>query len=99
MGASYAPTELRICGEVIPRLSHVGENLLCLLSDEALGELLNSHADDVVSTADGKGHAKAGEIGVGEQLDIGRRVVAVRVHCIRPISAQGSREADVCNMR
>lgn len=67
----------------VEKLAHVGEDVLGVHTDNALGDLLDGEADNLVTTANGEGHALALEAGVG--LDVLLLALRLKVGKVPPV--------------
>jgi hypothetical protein len=88
-------------GELAPHRAEVGEQILGVPADDVAGEALERRRLHLVAAADGEGEAVAGVPvgGVRGEPDVGRRVVRVGVHGVRPVQRDRRGEADVVRLQ
>ena len=91
------PAQLRVVHESSRRGAHVREERLDVLAEQVAAERLEGGDLHVVAPPDGEDERVALEpvAGVGTDHDVGRRVVGVGVHRVRPVELERGREADV----
>ena len=89
------PAQLRVVDELPPHGAHVGQQLVGVAAHEPLAERLDGGHLDVVAAPDREDEAVPGVPGVRRHPHVGRGVVRVRVHGVRPVERQRRREPDV----
>jgi hypothetical protein len=68
-------------------------------ADDEMAHGLDRRTADVVAAADGEGQAVTFHtLGIGLEHDIGRRIVRIRVHRIRPVEAQRCGEPEIVGL-
>lgn len=78
-----------------PRLAPVGDEGGKGAASDAVGDVVDGCADDVVAAADGEGHSMAGVRRIGLENAVGGGVVARGVHGVAASFVEGGGEAHV----
>ena len=91
------PAQLGVVQHLAPGGAHIRQEFFDVTTHETRCEHVDGVRFDVVAASDREHEARPGQavITVGLHLQVGGRVVGVRVHRIRPVEEDRRREADI----
>lgn len=91
------PAQLRIVGEPTRERAQIGDDVFHPQAEHMLGQRRHRCGLHVVAAADGEHQAVTGQVigSIGAQHDVGRRVIGIGIHRVRPIQLARGGEADV----